>query len=273
MLQAKLVVIGGAKATEISLTLPAVIGRGRDASLTLPHPLVSRNHCQLFESVGMLHVKDLNSLNGTYVNSQRIEDTATLEPEQLLTIGNVTFRAMYSPTDASIAEVEPSSSNVIEFEEVGSSPESDSQLDPADANFENRPTEEKAPQEEQHALVPENAFTKTVHVDELSQSSDILDELGEDLAPGSPEHSILAALQDVGLGGNGPEQAKMTDLRSQLPGEMKPEVSQMDGLVVDPSQAPAEKVDIPELDLNESANDKVESNESALGTFIRNLPR
>ncbi|MDG2014937.1 MAG: FHA domain-containing protein [Pirellulaceae bacterium] len=273
MLQAKLVVIGGAKATEISLKLPAVIGRGRDAGLTLPHPLVSRNHCQLFESDGMLHVKDLNSLNGTYVNSQRIEDTATLEPEQLLTIGNVTFRAIYSPTDASIAEVEPSSSHVIEFEEVSASPESDSQLDPADAEMQNRPTEEKSPHEEHPSVVPENAFIKTVHLDELSQSSDILDELSEDVTPGSPEHSILAALQDVGLGVNGPEQANMTDIRSQLPGDMKPEVNQVDGLVVDPAQAPADKVDLPEIELNESANDKVEANESALGTFIRNLPR
>ena len=130
MLNAKLVVIGGAKATEISLNLPTVIGRGRDANLTLPHPLVSRNHCELFEQNGMLHVKDLKSLNGTYVNSQRIETSSILEPDQLLTIGNVTFRAIYSPDDASVAELTANASNVIELDEVRSSPESDSQIDP-----------------------------------------------------------------------------------------------------------------------------------------------
>ena len=46
MLKAKLVVVGGdAKAAEVSLNLPTTIGRGRVANLTLPHPLVSRNHC------------------------------------------------------------------------------------------------------------------------------------------------------------------------------------------------------------------------------------
>ena len=45
MLNAKLMVVGGeAKQTEVQLRLPTVIGRGREASLTLPHPLVSRRH-------------------------------------------------------------------------------------------------------------------------------------------------------------------------------------------------------------------------------------
>lgn len=265
MLQAKLVVIGGAKATEISLDLPAVIGRGRDASLTLPHPLVSRNHCQLYESDGMLHVKDLNSLNGTYVNSQRIETSAILEPEQLLTIGNVTFRAIYSPTDASVANLDPASSHVIEFEEVSSSPESDSQINP----LQNQPTEEKSLEPEQ----PVNAFTKTVHVDEISGSSDIMSDLDEAPQPGTPEHSILAALQDVGITANPRDAASISDIRSQLPGELPNEINQVDGLVIDPSQAPAEKVDASSIDLDQSPLEKVNEDEPALGSFIRNLPR
>ena len=57
-MQVKLVVVGGdAKAAEIPLKLPAVIGRGRDASLALPHPLVSRMHCEIFESSGQLFVR------------------------------------------------------------------------------------------------------------------------------------------------------------------------------------------------------------------------
>lgn len=265
MLQAKLVVIGGAKAMEISLNLPAVIGRGRDASLTLPHPLVSRNHCQLYENDGMLHVKDLNSLNGTYVNSQRIENSAILEPEQLLTIGNVTFRAIYSPTDEAVANPDPTSSQVIEFEEIVSSPESDSQINP----LQNRPTEEKLPEPEQ----PVNAFTKTVHINESPASSDIMHDLDEAPQTGTPEHSILAALQDVGITASPRDAAKISDIRSQLPSESTNEVNQVDGLVIDPAQAPAEKVDAASIDLDQSPLEKVNEDEPALGSFIRNLPR
>lgn len=96
MLKAKLVVVGGdAKSTEVNLRLPCVIGRGREATLTLPHPLVSRRHCEIVEKDGRLFVRDLGSLNGTYVNNKRIEKIEPLDPNQLLTLGNVTFRAVY----------------------------------------------------------------------------------------------------------------------------------------------------------------------------------
>lgn len=96
MLKAKLVVVGGdAKSKEVNLRLPTVIGRGRDVGLTLPHPLVSRRHTELFEKDGYVYVKDLGSLNGTYVNNRKISAQQRLAPNELLTLGNVTFRAMY----------------------------------------------------------------------------------------------------------------------------------------------------------------------------------
>lgn len=95
-MKAKLVVVGGeAKAGEVDLKLPATVGRGREASLTLPHPLVSREHCEIYESNGRLFVRDLGSLNGTFINNQRIEGEAELPVGDLLTIGTVTFRAEY----------------------------------------------------------------------------------------------------------------------------------------------------------------------------------
>lgn len=95
-MQAKLVVVGGdAKATEIRLKLPTIIGRGREAGLTLPHPLVSRQHCEIVESNGQLMVRDMGSLNGTFVGNERINGEALLPPGELLTVGTVTFRAVY----------------------------------------------------------------------------------------------------------------------------------------------------------------------------------
>ncbi len=106
MLKAKLVVVGGdAKPKEVDLRLPTVIGRGRDVTLTLPHPLVSRRHTELFEKDGYLYVKDLGSLNGTYVNNRKIEAEHRLAPNQLLTLGNVTFRALYDVVGDSMVDV------------------------------------------------------------------------------------------------------------------------------------------------------------------------
>jgi pSer/pThr/pTyr-binding forkhead associated (FHA) protein len=94
-LNAKLVVVGGdVKTTEINLKLPSTIGRGRGTSIVLPHPLVSRQHCELFEADGQLMVRDLGSLNGTFVNNERITESP-LAPDELLTVGTVTFRAVY----------------------------------------------------------------------------------------------------------------------------------------------------------------------------------
>ena len=53
MLDAKLVIIGGANpAEEYPLSLPVTIGRGKENSIPLAHPLVSRRHCELFEEGG-----------------------------------------------------------------------------------------------------------------------------------------------------------------------------------------------------------------------------
>lgn len=97
MLNAKLVIVGGgdAKVSEIHLHLPTTIGRSREATVKLPHPLVSRKHCEVFERDGQLFVRDLGSLNGTYVDSQKIEVEQALQPNHLLTLGTVTFRAIY----------------------------------------------------------------------------------------------------------------------------------------------------------------------------------
>ena len=104
MIKAKLIIVGGdAKRSEINLKkLPATIGRANEASITLPHALVSRQHCEIYEQDKRLYVKDLNSLNGTYLNNEKISGSTSLLPGQLLTLGNVTFRADYSVPEGSL---------------------------------------------------------------------------------------------------------------------------------------------------------------------------
>ena len=115
-MDAKLVVVGGeARVTEIELNLPLTVGRGRNSGLALPHPLVSRKHCEIYEEEGKIVVNDLGSLNGTFVGDRRINEPTFLMPGELLTIGTVTFRAVYQTPRAGDLEQPEEESTTTEL--------------------------------------------------------------------------------------------------------------------------------------------------------------
>jgi len=94
-MDAKLVIVDGeGKGREVALHVPAVVGRSREAGLTIAHPLVSRQHCEIYEQDGRLVVRDLGSLNGTFIDDSRISEEI-LQPGAKLTIGGTTFEAVY----------------------------------------------------------------------------------------------------------------------------------------------------------------------------------
>lgn len=72
------------------LAVPFVIGRSREANLTIPHPMVSRRHCLVFEDRGTIRLQDLGSLNGTFSGTERIQDKALQDGDEF-TIGNIRF--------------------------------------------------------------------------------------------------------------------------------------------------------------------------------------
>ena len=120
----KLVVVGGdVRPSEITVQLPLVLGRGREAGISLPQALVSRSHCELYESQGCLRVRDLGSLNGTYVGSERIEE-AELASGDLLTVGTVTFRAVYGD----LADIPSDTSDTAALDKAAFDPSEDSSI-------------------------------------------------------------------------------------------------------------------------------------------------
>ena len=68
-----LVVMGKTTKHKVALQLPAVLGRSREADITVAHPLISRRHCEISENNGLLMLRDLASLNGTMIGGRRIE--------------------------------------------------------------------------------------------------------------------------------------------------------------------------------------------------------
>lgn len=67
-----------------------VVGRHSEADVRLPLPDVSRRHCRFTFADGVWSVVDLNSLNGTYVNGDRVA-TTVLASGDSLRIGSFTF--------------------------------------------------------------------------------------------------------------------------------------------------------------------------------------
>ena len=94
----KLIIIGGkANKSRVAVKLPTVIGRSRDADLTVAHPMISRKHCELHEVNGLVMVRDLGSLNGLFVGGRQVNEAA-LHPNAEFTVGPLTFRVEYQYT-------------------------------------------------------------------------------------------------------------------------------------------------------------------------------
>jgi pSer/pThr/pTyr-binding forkhead associated (FHA) protein len=76
----------------LTFRLPAgavkTIGRSTGAEFIVDAALVSRLHCQLTATKDSLHVKDLDSTNGTFVNGKRVTD-AELKDGDRLAVGRV----------------------------------------------------------------------------------------------------------------------------------------------------------------------------------------
>ena len=64
------------------------IGRAPRADFIVDAALVSRLHCRLEAEPDVLHVIDLKSTNGTFVNDARV-DRAALKPGDRLRVGRV----------------------------------------------------------------------------------------------------------------------------------------------------------------------------------------
>jgi class 3 adenylate cyclase len=67
---------------DASLTL----GRG-EADVVVDDPEISRRHAVIRAGAGFFEIEDLDSLNGTWVNGQRISGTARLEPGDIIRLG------------------------------------------------------------------------------------------------------------------------------------------------------------------------------------------
>ena len=100
-MRAQLIPLDGTPAIDIHNDL-TLVGRKEDCDLRLNHKSVSKMHCLIVKTDGLLLLRDLGSTNGTRVNGQRVRRAALLPNDQLAIAGRK-FRVSLGP-DAS-AEV------------------------------------------------------------------------------------------------------------------------------------------------------------------------
>ncbi len=108
----RLVVQAGAQSGQVyeiakeSLT----IGRGANSDIVVNDPAISRVHCEIRREAGSYVVRDLNSVNGTYVNDEQIEMPYTLRAGNVIRLGETTLLVEdgeMAATAEAAAEAEP----------------------------------------------------------------------------------------------------------------------------------------------------------------------
>ena len=187
-----IVVVGKASKRSVSLKLPSVIGRSQEADLTVSHPMVSRRHCEIFDGEGLLKIRDLESLNGTVVDGQRISE-ATLRPNDQFTIGPLTFRAEYRYDGPLDAVPTPT------FDQRGAEPQDDTEGDTPESNTpeepsEDRPTSTADPEE---PAAPEVIFEELEEIEEAEEAADAQEPTDAEKHPVDDDEDLDAFLQEL----------------------------------------------------------------------------
>src|ERR1700741_5045040 len=92
-MRAQLVPLDGGSPIDITKDL-VVVGRQDECDVRLDHKSVSKMHCVLVKTDGLLLLRDLGSTNGTRVNGTRVRRAALL-PNDKLSVANFHFRVLF----------------------------------------------------------------------------------------------------------------------------------------------------------------------------------
>ena len=84
---------------------------GQNADIPLAHETVSRRHARLIVGPGEMHLEDLGSTNGTFVDGQRIDGSRTVTRDSAIRIARVVASVTPAHSPSTTARVKlPTSS-------------------------------------------------------------------------------------------------------------------------------------------------------------------
>ncbi len=90
----RLVPLEGGSPIEITKDL-VVVGRKEDCDIQIDHKSVSKQHCVIVKTDGLLLIRDMGSTNGTRVNGQRVRRAALL-PNDQLSIATLRYKVQFT---------------------------------------------------------------------------------------------------------------------------------------------------------------------------------
>lgn len=139
MLQAKLKVVGGRHHGRVIplATKKFLIGREQDCHLRPNSELVSRHHCVFAVDDFSVHVRDLGSTNGTFVNDQRVRGEVLLNSGDRIRVGKLDFELVIGePVTAAVPNKNGDSSQLLPGLSTVASAAETSPLVATDTSFE-----------------------------------------------------------------------------------------------------------------------------------------
>jgi pSer/pThr/pTyr-binding forkhead associated (FHA) protein len=92
-MRARLVSLDGGPSVDLVKEL-ILVGRDEDCDVRLDHKSISKFHCVIAKTDGLLLIRDLGSTNGTRVNGQRVRRAALL-PNDTLAVANLKYQIKF----------------------------------------------------------------------------------------------------------------------------------------------------------------------------------
>ena len=92
-MRAQLLPLAGGDPIEVAKDM-TLVGRGDECDVRLEHKSVSKIHCVIVKTDGLVMVRDLGSTNGTRVNGTRVR-RGMLLPNDKISIANFHYRVLF----------------------------------------------------------------------------------------------------------------------------------------------------------------------------------
>ena len=82
-----------------------ILGRAHGNTVRIPSADVSRRHTKLQLEGGLVHVEDMGSVNGTFLNGRPVKSPQLVQPGDQIEIGPVTFIVEYELSPQALAKL------------------------------------------------------------------------------------------------------------------------------------------------------------------------